>query len=123
MSVFSNIVDLLKKTALPNTYTVLVSEYAYGLIETKYTTTNNIEECISIIKNRYKYFQKERKGYKHIEEEYFKEGNCLRITTHFDDNKHTFATNIQIIGINTKQYKKIKKILIKIFGDCILFDI
>lgn len=118
MPVFSDIIDLLKETVLPNTHTIIVFEYAYGFIETKYAVANNIDECITFIKTRYKKFPKEKKGYKHIEEEYFEEDNYLMISSHFEEG-HTFATRIEIVGINTEQYTKIKKTLVKIFGDCL----
>ncbi len=121
MPVFSDLKDLLKKATLPNTYTVVVSEYEYGFIKNKYVTTNDLEDCITIIKNRYKHFQKEKDGYKSVDMEYIEEDNYLEIKSHFCED-FTFSTNIQIMGISKEQHDKIEKILIKIFGDFLALD-
>jgi hypothetical protein len=82
---------------------------------------DSISKCISFIKNRYKEFLNEKEGYKYIEEGYTESNHCLRTMAHFQE-EHTFATNIQIFGIDPFRYKKIKKAIKEIFGDR-LFDL
>ena len=117
---FNKISELIKKYHPQNTFYIIISEYAHGLIETNYATVYNIKDCKSVIQKRYKYFKDEMLGYKYIEESYIEEDKCLTILSKFEEN-HIFSTNIQIIGIDTEQYEEIKKTIKKIFGDK-LFD-
>ena len=116
-----DIAELLAASVSDGRMIILISEYQYGLIETKFMIVNDLDDCINFIERRYKYFDKEKTGYRHIEEQYLKDKLCLHLMSHFEE-KHTYATNIRIFGISEDQYINIRKTIKKIFGKH-LFDL
>jgi len=116
--------ELIPKIDLSGKYIILVSEYEYGLISTKFFIVEKIDDCIAFLKRRYKKFNKEKDDYKYIEENYFEDESCMRIMSSYgpDKNNNIFASNIRFFGINMEEYNTIKETAVKIFGKFV-FDV